>query len=75
VITASSSSGARRAGEPSSALSRPWRYSGEFEGALRSGRAGTLAPSLAPSRQLSNNTYSSGKMIRLKRVIARGQFT
>jgi len=52
VITASSSSGARRAGEPSSALSRPWRYSGEFEGALRSGRAGTLAPSLALGRRL-----------------------
>ena len=52
VITAGSSSRAWRVGERTSALSRPWRYSGEFAGALRSGRAGALAPSLALGHRL-----------------------
>jgi len=33
VIATGCSSAARRAGAPPSALSRAWRYSGEFEGA------------------------------------------
>ncbi len=52
VIATGCSSGARRAGGPTSALSRPWRSSGEFEGARRSVRSGALALSLALGRRL-----------------------
>ena len=52
MIATGCSSGARRAGGPTSALSRPWRSSGEFEGARRSGLSGALALSLAIGRRL-----------------------
>jgi hypothetical protein len=52
VIAAGCSSGPRRASARLLLYLSPWRYSGEFEGTRRSGSAGTLAPSLAPSRRL-----------------------
>ena len=52
MITAGSSSDARRAGEPTSALSRPLALFRRFEGARRSGRSGALALSLALGRRL-----------------------
>ena len=75
MVTAGSSSGARRAGEPTSALSRPWRYSGEFEGPYVQAVQVLWLPVWLSAVGCSNNTYSSHNMIHPQRAIARRQFT
>ena len=75
VIAARSPSGARRAGEPASALSRAGAVpaSSKWPG-VQAVRVLWLSVWLSTGR-CSNNTNSSGNIIRPQRVIVRRQFT